>query len=116
MSTGWDIFLVVVGVVVLLMILWKPVVLEGRVVEKNIAQKTEEDSFVTIVTPADKKIVLKFETHSVGSLIQIGGESFHDRAEELDMAIALNDLVSVESYNNDGLTRDVYKLLSVSRA
>ncbi len=115
MSTGWVVFLAIVAVVVLLSILRKPIILEGRVVKKSIAKNPNEDSFVTIES-ADKKFVLKFETHEVGLLIQIGGESFHDRAEELDRAIALNDVVSVESYDKYGLTRDVHKILSVSRA
>jgi hypothetical protein len=118
MSTGWILFTAIVTLIILRAILMKPrkpVVLEGRVVEKNVAKNSDDDLYVTIETPVEKRVLLKFETHSVGVLIQIGGESFHDRAEELDSAIALNDVVSVESYDEDGLTRDVYKLLSVSK-
>lgn len=114
MNIWWIILIAVVAIFVLLKIFRKPVVLEGRVIEKNIGKNPVDDSFITIETSGKGKFVLKFETHSVGFLIHIGRrELFYNRADELDKAIALNDVVSVETFDKSGLTRGVYKLLSV---
>lgn len=117
MDTIWFVGFVFIGLFVLLYVFFnKPIVIEGRVIEKSIARNDKDDSFVTVETPMKERILLKFDTHGVDILIQIGGESFHGRARELEKAIALNDTLRVESYDRCGVTRDVHKLLSVGRA
>lgn len=114
MSKGWIVFWVVV--VAAFLLLWEsatPIVLEGKVIERNIAKNSKDDSFITIQTPTKEKIVLKFQTREVDILIQWGGESFHGKVKKLDRAISMGDVIRVETFDTDGITRNVYRLLSV---
>ncbi len=94
----------------------KPAVLVGGVVEKKIVAGAK-DSYVVIGVGDDaaesESIVLRFETHTKGYLPQIMGDSFNGKSEELDLALDVGDRIRVETFDQSGLSRKVYRLVSV---
>ena len=87
----------------------KGVLLEGRVIEKNIAQNDDEDSFLTLETSSQGKVVLRFNTNRDPFYRRNGG------ARELDKSIALGDGIKAEISSRGVPTRDVYRLLLVTK-
>jgi hypothetical protein len=94
----------------------KPFIIEGKIVSKDISGGFHDDSYITIKTEANELIKLRFETHHIDISVRIGcGENFMGRGKELDAAIALNDRIKVETLEDNGLVRDVYRLISIYR-